>query len=117
MAPRGFAVLTMVQLRRAEPDDQHAIATLIGRQTSALRQRFGRFKVINLIEASFLSVVALDDDGGVVGSACFEDSPNLESSSEKFFDWLDDAGGAEGYASPTRFSSCSSSPARERRAR
>ena len=107
----------MVQLRRAEPDDQHAIATLIRRQTSALRQRFGRLKVINIIEASLMSVVALDDDGGVVGFACFEDSPNLESSSEKFFDWLDDAGGAEGYASPTRFSSCSSSPARERRAR
>ena len=67
----------MVLLRRAEPDDQQAIAAVIGRNTSALRQRYGRFKVVQLIESSFLSVVALDEEGAVVGFACFEDAPNV----------------------------------------
>ena len=85
----------MVLLRRAEPDDQQAIAAVIGRNTSALRQRYGRFKVVQLIESSFLSVVALDEEGAVVGFACFEDAPNVSGvEAEAFFTWLDDSGAA-----------------------
>ena len=93
--------MAQVVLRRAELDDQQAITRLIGKNSSSLRQRFGRFNVVSLVETSFLSVVALDDAGEVVGFACFEDGPNMEEGAEAFFGWLAEnvaGGGGERYS-------------------
>ena len=85
--------LTMpVMMRRSELDDQHAITQqLIGKDSAKLRRRFGRFKVASLIENSFLSITAVDDDNNVVGFACFEDVPNLDGNAESFYSWFEEA--------------------------
>jgi hypothetical protein len=79
-------------MRRAELDDQQNITALIGKDASLLKRRFGRFKLVSLIETSFLSVTAVDDNNEVVGFACFEDEPNLaDTDAESFFTWFVDS--------------------------
>lgn len=81
-----------ISMRRAELDDQQNITSLIGKDASLLKRRFGRFKLVSLIETSFLSVTAVDDNNEIVGFACFEDEPNLaDTDAESFFKWFVDS--------------------------
>lgn len=65
-----------IYIRRALPDDEESIISLIGEDSYLNRKRFGPYTVIQLIETNFLSMVAVDGSGGdLVGFASFHHSP------------------------------------------
>ena len=67
-------------LRRAMPTDNKALVALISKAggASKFRKRYGAFKV-ELLEASYLSIVAYDiqDPSVIMAFAAFSDSPAL----------------------------------------
>ena len=87
--------LPNVSGRRAEFDDQASIIQLVGEDEDLLAERFGtrHSAIVSVIENSFLSMVACDEEGAVVGFAAFSDcgaglSPNV-SGGRDFSRWME----------------------------